>query len=223
MPKYEGICRNLNMQILIVAATRMELEPFIVNNPASDILITGVGVPSTLFSLQKKLSEKKYDWVIQAGVAGTFSDKFQLESTVIIDKDCFADLGLLEQDVFVPIHQTPLADPNTFPFEKGWLSNPWISSLHNSLPIASAITVNTAGSKSQLQQQFIHLYQPEIESMEGAAFHFVCLNMNVKFLQLRTLSNEVGERDKNKWKLNESVNALSRQLQIILDELMQLS
>ncbi len=49
----------------------------------------------------------------------------------------------------------------------------------------------------------------EVESMEGAAFHYVCLQQKINFLQLRSISNRVGERDKSKWKLKRQLKTLT--------------
>ena len=45
------------MQILVIAATRSEIEPFIADNKGFEILITGVGVPVTMYHLQKRLQQ----------------------------------------------------------------------------------------------------------------------------------------------------------------------
>jgi futalosine hydrolase len=42
---------------------------------------------------------------------------------------------------------------------------------------------------------------PDIESMEGAAFHYVCLQEEIPFIQLRGISNLVGDRNKNRWQI----------------------
>ena len=36
--------------------------------------------------------------------------------------------------------------------------------------------------------------------------------MNIPFLQMRSISNKVGERDKNKWKIKEAVENLNIEL-----------
>ena len=48
--------------------------------------------------------------------------------------------------------------------------------------------------------------------MEGAAFHYVCLQQKIKFLQLRSISNRVGERDKTKWAMKEAIANLNIEL-----------
>ena len=48
------------MNLLIVSSTKAEIEPFLKENIDADILITGVGIPATVFHLTKKLLQKKY-------------------------------------------------------------------------------------------------------------------------------------------------------------------
>ena len=48
--------------------------------------------------------------------------------------------------------------------------------------------------------------------MEGAAFHYVCLQQKINFLQIRGISNMVGERDKTKWKIKKAIENLNNEL-----------
>jgi futalosine hydrolase len=44
-----------------------------------------------------------------------------------------------------------------------------------SLPLVKAITVNKVSDSGLLKQQFIKQFNADIESMEGAALHYTCL------------------------------------------------
>jgi futalosine hydrolase len=44
--------------------------------------------------------------------------------------------------------------------------------------------------------------------MEGAAFFYVCLMEKVPFIELRAVSNEVGERDKSQWDIRVAFSVL---------------
>ena len=48
--------------------------------------------------------------------------------------------------------------------------------------------------------------------MEGAALHYVCLMEKIPFIQLRSISNYIGERNKKKWNMQESINNLNEHL-----------
>jgi futalosine hydrolase len=45
--------------------------------------------------------------------------------------------------------------------------------------------------------------------MEGAAFHYVCLQEGMPFAQVRSISNYVEPRNRSAWKIKEAVIALN--------------
>ncbi|MEO5647634.1 MAG: futalosine hydrolase [Chitinophagaceae bacterium] len=202
MPAKCEICR---MGILLVAATAHEIQPTLNRSHGMDILITGVGSIQTCYHLHKKLKEGDYDFVLQAGIAGVFSNKLPLGTVVGVSDDCFGDLGFEESDEFIPLFQTKLLQPNEFPFENGKLVNRMLSTERLGLEVASAVTVNKVSDSTRQMEQLCNFFNPAVESMEGAAFHYVCLQQKIPFLQLRAISNHVGERDKSKWILKEAI------------------
>lgn len=200
------ICK---MQILVIAATEPEIEPFTAVYKNIDVLITGVGVPAAIYHLLKRMHQIDYDLVIQAGIAGAFEQTLRPGQTVLVKKDSFADLGFEEKENFTPVFETGFADKNEFPFENGWLNNAGTHLVNAGLPLVNGITVNKVSDNALQKQQFIKQFKPDIETMEGAALHYVCLQENIPFLQIRSISNYVGERDKTKWKLNEAIENLN--------------
>ncbi|MCP9750227.1 futalosine hydrolase [Ferruginibacter sp. HRS2-29] len=209
------------MQILVIAATEMEITPFIEAGLPVDILTTGVGVPATIYNLLKKIQEKQYDLVIQAGIAGVFSPvAYELASVVMVRKDTFADLGIEEKKSFKTLFDLGFALPDEFPYKNGWLNNDF--EFFEKLPLqkVTGITVNKVSDEAFQAETFLYKFSPDIESMEGAALHFVCLQENIPFLQLRSISNVVGERDKAKWKIRDAVVNLNAVLSTMVNSLL---
>jgi futalosine hydrolase len=207
------------MNLLIVAATEFEIEPFLKEKTHAEILITGVGIPATVFHLTKKLLEGKYDFVIQAGIAGAFNNRFNLAEVVRVKEDAFADLGIEEKGNFKTLFETGFIKKNDFPYTDEWLVNPHSLFKKNNLSVAKGITVNKIGDDHLQNKMIKEKFSPDVESMEGAAFHYVCLQQKINFLQLRSISNYVGERDKSKWKLKESIENLNEELLKIIENL----
>jgi len=205
------------MEILVVAATEMEIAPFILQKKETDVLITGVGAPACMYALTKRLQQKKYDFVMQAGIAGTFQNSYSPGETFIVKKDVFADLGIYESGSFFTLIEKGFIQKNELPYKNGWLNNEIEEKFM--LTIVDAITVNTVTDKFEQTEIFIKKFDPDIETMEGAAFHYVCINEGVRFLQLRSISNFVGDRNKANWKMKESIQNLNQHLQRIVDEL----
>lgn len=205
------------MQILLIAATEQEIAPFMKSNPGADILITGVGAPACMYALTKKLHKKKYDLAIQAGIAGSFKKEYAPGETVIVKQDVFADLGIFEKDFFYTLFDKGFAEADTSPYTRGRLLNDSINNF--SLPEVNAITVNTISDKLSQTEMFIKKYDSDIESMEGAAFHYACISEGLPFIQLRSISNVVGERNKANWKMKGSIENLNGHLQRIIREI----
>ena len=200
------------MNLLVVAATDSEINTFKQNNKSADVLITGVGIPATVFHLTRQLTKKKYDLVIQAGIAGTFNDKFVPGSVAMIETDTFGDIGIDEKGNFKTLFETGLEHENNFPFNNGWLLNEHEYFTHPGLPVARGITINKIIDDHIQIKRFVEKFGADIESMEGAALHYVCLQEKIKFLQLRSISNIAGERNKTKWKMKEAIVNLNIEL-----------
>ncbi|MEP7164252.1 MAG: futalosine hydrolase [Ferruginibacter sp.] len=207
------------MQILLVAATELEITPFLKKRPAAEFLITGVGCPATIYHLTKRLQQIDYDLVIQAGIAGSFIPSLNLGDVVLVSQDNFADVGILEKGEFQTIFETGFANENSFPFTGGWLRNDNAILDNLNFKKVKAVTVNTVTDSELLLRQHVSKFDPQVETMEGAAMHYVCLNEGVAFMQLRSISNYVGERNKEKWKIKEAVDNLNTALLKMIDTL----
>ena len=108
-----------------------------------------------------------------------------------------------------------MTQPNDFPFESGVLSN--TQELYSlSYPKVSAITVNTVhGSPQRIAKTQARL-NPQIESMEGAAFFYACKTLKVPCVQIRSISNYVELRNKDAWNIPLAVQHLNQEILSLL-------
>ncbi len=209
------------MNILIVAATQQELDPtrqylaekrYLRKDFNLHTLITGVGLVPTTYALSKFLSKSQPDLAIQAGIAGSFHPFYPPGTVTVVAEEVFGDLGVKEQNEFKDIFDLNLA-ANSFPFSEKLLVNPHKPLCNKvKLKLVRGVSVNEITTDSKRIQQLMEKYNAIIESMEGAAFHYVCLQENIPFIQLRAVSNFVGERDKSKWLLKEAIENLNMEL-----------
>ena len=131
-----------NMSILIVAATKLEVQPFLDLNPDAEYLITGVGAAATVFQLMNQIEKNKYDFILQVGLAGKYSNELILGESVIVARDCFADLAVWENKKIISVYDLGLTNPNEAPFENGWLVNHHVSVNLTQAKIVKGVTVN---------------------------------------------------------------------------------
>ena len=216
------------MTCLVVAATVMEINPFLEyfrgNNQLSanleiDILITGIGLTASTYSLTKQLNIKRPDVVIQAGIGGCFEKSIPLGSVFAIKQDTFADMGVTESGKLKTLFDLGLASANQSPFSKGWLINKSGLLKKVKLKKVKAVSVNEITTAKKKVALYKEKFDPVVESMEGAALHYVCLMEKIPFLQIRSISNYIGERNKKNWKIKDSILNLNNELIRLLKKL----
>ncbi|MNH40683.1 Futalosine hydrolase [compost metagenome] len=68
----------------------------------------------------------------------------------------------------------------------------------------------------------LKLFPAEVESMEGAAFFYVCLSEGVKCVQLRSISNYVERRNRESWNIPLAIKNLNAELKRLTDRYIQI-
>ena len=218
------------MNCLLVAATAKEIALFLDHYRNSnktafvdiqvDVLISGIGLTATTYSLTRQFTLKKPDLVIQAGIGGSFDKKIPLGSVVAVKQDRVADEGVVEKKMLRTLFDLNLVTQNQPPYQKGWLVNPDNGIMkRNKFKAVKAISVNQVSTNKQMIGFYEKTFRPTVESMEGAALHYVCLMEKVPFLQLRSISNYIGERNKTKWNIKDAINNLNKELIRLLESL----
>jgi futalosine hydrolase len=216
--------------VLIVSATRLEILPLLQNfgigvttdsdtdlislpHTKVSVLITGVGIHRMTFSLTAALHHTKPGLLVNAGIAGSFDpESVRTGDLVGVAKDRFGDLGAEDKDgSFLDIFDLGL-DTSVNPFmNEGWIT-PAPFKYFTDLRQVKSITVNKVHGSDESIQKMKTKYNPDTESMEGAAFHFVAYKMNIPSVQIRAISNYVEPRNRNNWKINDAVQILNERL-----------
>jgi len=216
------------MNILLISATSKEIEPLLAwlkteparGNHLPDVLITGIGLTATAYQLTRQLQLKKYGLVIQGGVAGCFNKKLLLGSVVAIKKDAIADQSVVELKQLKTLFDLKLVPEDQFPYTKTWLVNPYADLLKKTkLKQVKGISVNEITTSKQKITFYEKNFNAVTESMEGAALHYTCLMEGVPFVQLRSMSNYIGERNKKNWDMKASIVNLNKVLIQLLQNL----
>jgi futalosine hydrolase len=215
------------MNCLLIAATAKEIGPFLdfYRNPVNsfeqgrsvDVLITGIGLTASMYAITKQLHLKRPDLVVQAGVAGCFDKKLAPGSVVAVGKETIADQSVVELKKLKTLFDLKLVPQDQPPYKKGWLVNPHKDLLKRSgLKVVTGVSVNEITTAHQKIKFYTKNFKPVVESMEGAALHYVALMERIPFLQIRSISNVIGERNKKKWDMNASIRNLNNELIRIL-------
>jgi futalosine hydrolase len=211
------------MRILLVAATLPEVTPLIealslqqsgdepnlyMARHASvancSVLITGAGMVPTAFALARHLPHNVYHLVINVGIAGSFDRTIPLGDVVEITEDTFAELGAEDDKRFISIEKLGFGAS---------IFKPSSSIAHVTKKIkltqATAITVNTVHGNEDSIAAIVDRLNPQLESMEGAAFFYACRELKVPCLQIRAVSNYVEKRNRDNWEIGLAVKNLN--------------
>jgi len=185
---------------------------------------SGIGMLAASFALTKLALEDKPDLIIQVGIAGTFDSSLLLGSVVAIHEETIGDLGVEEDGKWKDLFDLKLEKSSYHPFEKRKLPNQWLTK-YNLLGLkeVSGITVNEISTNPERIQKLVKKFNPVIESMEGAALHYVARETNIPFIQIRAISNYIGERDKSNWQMKLAIDNLNQTLLEYIDCLYQIS
>jgi futalosine hydrolase len=185
-----------------------------------EMLVTGVGLMATSWALKQWLStNEKPDLALNGGIAGSYKDEFKVGNTVMPVSDCFADAGIEDGDEFIPLHEAGLSNKDDFPFKDGYIiaQNNYLDKLYSVLQAVRAITVNTATGSEKTREKLVGRYHPDIETMEGAAVFYICAREGIPFAAIRSISNMVERRDRNKWNIPQALASLTIKLQEVLN------
>lgn len=218
------------MYILLTAATAFEIDPifdylekqdFKVGENEVGIQVTGIGSLMTTYELTKATIQLKPDFILQAGIAGSFDSRLVPPEVVLVGEEAMGDLGAVDKDSFADIFDLKLMDASAFPFTARRLINPLLEGKASQygLKVKSGVTINEVSTNKNRIELLKEKYGAAIESMEGAALHYIALKNKIPFLQIRAISNAVGERDKQQWKIKEAIAALNNTMKKILHQL----
>ncbi|RYU87866.1 futalosine hydrolase [Mucilaginibacter terrigena] len=220
------------MRVLFVAATGMEVGRFVLdfgfrvmdaekknvytipdekNSVSHTLLITGVGMVATAYSLGKELATNQYDLAINFGIAGSFDRSIELGDVVEIIHDNIAELGAEDNDSFLPVSVLGFGESEFKATQtvSSIFKGAKTSSLLKNLKQVRSITVNTVHGEPESINRVQKRLNPQLESMEGAAFFYVCHHAGIPCVQIRAVSNYVEKRDKDNWKIGLAVKNLN--------------
>ncbi len=201
------------MRLLIVTAVPAEADAVRNGLALLDAHVAPVGVgPAAAAAGTARLlalaeaAGTPYTAVLSAGIAGGFPGRADVGATVIGARSFAADLGAESPDGFLPIEQlgfgssTVEADPDL------------LKSLTAALPeavVGDILTLATVTGTAQTAERLAAAHPTAVaEAMEG--FGAATAAGELPFIELRTVSNLIGPRDRAAWRLPEALAALTR-------------
>ncbi|MEV1315976.1 futalosine hydrolase [Micromonospora arborensis] len=206
--------------LLVVTAVPAEADAVRAGLADSIVTVAPVGVgPAVAGAATARLlalaeaAGRPYRAVVSAGVAGGFAGQAEVGDTVLGTASIAADLGAESPDGFIPVDELgmPLAllgAGSVVPADPGLLA-----ALRAALPAATTgpvLTVSTVTGTAASTEELRRRHPEAVaEAMEGYGVAVAAAQAGVPFVELRTISNPIGPRDRNAWRLREALTALT--------------
>jgi len=208
------------MNILLVAATQAEINPFLLHHGFQNlsirkkqigehqvsVLISGVGMVATAFAMGSYCAEKVFDLAINAGIAGSFDPALQPGDVCRVTEDTLAEFGAEDDETFLNAEIIGLGKSHFFAYSLAGFPR------YDQLKKVSAVTVNKVHGNERSIAEFVERFHPQIETMEGAAFFYACEQAGKPGIQIRAISNIVEPRNKDKWQIELAIKNLNNAL-----------
>ncbi len=162
------------------------------------LIHTGIGMVNTSFHLGSYLSHHEPDLMVHFGIGGSYKTEFQIGDVVELKSDTFGEMGANSPKGFMDLRQmgfTLMKKEEKIYYNT--LKSPY--DWNGGLPACKGLTVNeVSGVQSQIAFRSFK-WDPDVESMEGAAFFHAALWFDIPFISLRSISNNVEVRNKENW------------------------
>jgi futalosine hydrolase len=193
--------------ILIVCAVAKELA-FLTPQPHVEVLVVGVGPVEAAAQVSRALALGRYDLVINAGIAGAIPGCAEVGDGVVVADEIF-ELDLeTGHPIALPdglhVHDSVASDLALTDriVELGFRA------LRGATVGRVTATDETAGRLAALGAQ--------VESMEGFAVLRAAEIAGVRAVEIRGISNRVGDRAKSGWNFSAGVEGLERIMNALL-------
>jgi futalosine hydrolase len=194
--------------ILLVCAVAQELD-WLGPRAGVETLVAGIGPVDAAARVARALAAQKYDMVVNAGIAGAFEGVAHVGDGVVVGEELFE----VQQENGAPLALPPgnlVAD--RVPSDSQLIEA--ITAL--GFPLVRGITVSQV-TATEATAAHLRARGAEIESMEGFAVLRAAQLAGVPAIEVRGISNIVGERSKGEWNFDAGIGGLRRILNATLD------
>jgi len=193
------------VNLLIVTAVAAERDA--IGTPGRcEVIVGGVGPAAAAASASAALARGQYDLVISAGIGGGFAPR-QPGELVVADAVVFADLGAESPGGFLPVSALG------FGSERYTVDAAVARELASRTGAATGtvLTVATVTGTAERADELRRAHpDAAAEAMEGAGVAAAARLLGVPFGELRAISNVVGPRDRDAWRIGDALTALTR-------------
>ncbi|MCH2161150.1 MAG: futalosine hydrolase [Phycisphaerales bacterium] len=198
--------------VLFIAATEKEAEPF--RTRELPIVVSGVGRVNAAVATTLALGRGRFDAVVSVGVAGALPGQgLQVGDLVIADQVIYVEEGLLTPEGFQDLASMGFPPASFFEGNAVGCEPALLDSLGEIFPdarVGGIATVATCSGTDAGAEMVLERTGAVAEAMEGAAVAHAAGLLGVGGGEIRAISNQAGDRDRQGWDLDAAIACLDR-------------
>ncbi|WP_327068359.1 futalosine hydrolase [Kitasatospora sp. NBC_01250] len=196
-------------RLLVVVAVAAEAEAVLRGAGADRVTVVtaGVGPAAAAGATALALATGRHPLVVSAGIAGGFAPHAPIGSVVAADAIVAADLGAQTPDGFQDVAELGFGTVRHTPSPAALA----LLAGATGAVVGPVLTVSTVTGSAERAAELTGRHPGAVaEAMEGFGVAEAAVRCGVPVLELRTVSNAVGPRDRAAWRIGEALGALER-------------
>ena len=212
------------MRVLVMTAVAVERDAVLRGlggDKRFDVMVVGVGPVAAAVNTAQVLAITEYGLVVSAGIGGGFPGKAEVGSLVVANKIVAADLGVETPEGFSSLDELGFGSTNV-EVDASLVNKVTAAMLAEKLTVSIGpiITVSTAtGTAASTAEMARRVPGAAAEAMEGYGVALAARNCGVPALEIRSISNPVGPRDRTGWRIKEALDVLEQASSVLLEVL----
>ncbi len=195
--------------ILVVCALPEELRGFTAPGHVR-VLPVGVGPVEAAIATARALARERFEYVVNAGIGGIFRSRGTVGDTFAIATEFLADFGLEGGEPLVLPGGARLADRATA--DSVLVRRCAELGMHVGVGLTVAQITTTDATAARLHAR----YGADVESMEGFSVLRAAADAGIPAVEVRGISNVVGDRARGEWNFAAGARATVRALEAIV-------
>lgn len=160
------------------------------------VVVSGVGPAAAAAATATALAEAPYDAVMSVGICGGFRGAAGIGDVVVATDIVAADLGADSPEGFLAMSQLGWAE-DSHPVDP--LRLQWLGRALGDVVAGPVLTVSTVTGTSARAALLAERHGAVAEAMEGWGVLTAALPYGIPVLEVRAVSNLVGDRDTRSW------------------------
>ncbi|MGD8192049.1 futalosine hydrolase [Brevibacillus ginsengisoli] len=212
------------MRVLVIVSVEAEKDAVLRGldgDDRFDVRVGGVGIAAAAASTATALARAEYDLVVSMGIGGGFVDRAEVGSLVVANEIVAADLGAQTPEGFCSLDELGFGSIRV-PLDQQLVTKVALAMRDRGLPVTtgSVLTVSTVtGTAATASELAGRVPGATVEAMEGYGVATAAHQFGVPVLEIRSISNPVGPRDRSAWRIPEALQRLEAAGSVLLEVL----